>query len=101
VRLVERFELVHSSRSHDAVIRVYDDAGNVIDAHEHNGEASLVTISQRACVSTVDVRSDLSNRQLAGGKLTTENVNIVAYEANRAGSAAVTVSTFALEFNAN
>ena len=26
------------SRSHDAVIRVYDDAGNVIDTHEHKGE---------------------------------------------------------------
>ena len=26
------------SRSHDAVIRVYDDAGNVIEAHEHAGE---------------------------------------------------------------
>jgi hypothetical protein len=26
------------SRSHDAVIRVYDDAGNVIDTHEHAGE---------------------------------------------------------------
>jgi hypothetical protein len=23
------------SRSHDAVIRVYDDAGNVIETHEH------------------------------------------------------------------
>jgi tryptophan synthase beta subunit len=23
------------SRSHDAVIRVYDDAGNAIDTHEH------------------------------------------------------------------
>jgi hypothetical protein len=28
----------HSSRSHDAVIRVYDDAGNVIGTHEHAGE---------------------------------------------------------------
>jgi hypothetical protein len=28
----------HYSRSHDAVIRVYDDAGNVIDTHEHAGE---------------------------------------------------------------
>ena len=28
----------HSSRSHDAVIRVYDDAGNVIDTHEHKGD---------------------------------------------------------------
>ena len=26
------------SRLHDAVIRVYDDAGKVIEAHEHKGE---------------------------------------------------------------
>jgi hypothetical protein len=26
------------SRSHDAVIRVYDEAGNVIESHEHNGD---------------------------------------------------------------
>ena len=25
-------------RSHGAVIRVYDDAGNVIETHEHKGE---------------------------------------------------------------
>ena len=25
----------HSSRSHNAVIRVYDEAGNVIETHEH------------------------------------------------------------------
>jgi hypothetical protein len=29
---------MHSSRSHDAVIRVYDDAGNVIETHEHKGD---------------------------------------------------------------
>jgi hypothetical protein len=33
---------VHSakfySRSHDAVIRVYDEAGNIIATHEHTGE---------------------------------------------------------------
>jgi hypothetical protein len=28
----------HFSRSHDAVIRVYDEAGNVIGPHEHAGE---------------------------------------------------------------
>jgi len=28
----------HRSRSHHAVIRVYDQAGNVIETHEHNGE---------------------------------------------------------------
>jgi hypothetical protein len=26
------------SRSHDAVIRVYDEAGNVIETHQHTGE---------------------------------------------------------------
>ena len=28
----------HRSRSHDAVIRVYDDVGNVIETHEHKGD---------------------------------------------------------------
>jgi hypothetical protein len=26
------------SRSHDAVIRVYDEGGNVIETHEHKGD---------------------------------------------------------------
>jgi hypothetical protein len=29
---------MHYSRSHDAVIRVYDDAGNMIETHEHAGD---------------------------------------------------------------
>jgi len=29
---------MHSSRSHDAVIRVYDAAGNVIETDEHAGD---------------------------------------------------------------
>jgi hypothetical protein len=29
---------MHRSRSHDAVIRVYDEAGYVIETHEHAGE---------------------------------------------------------------
>ena len=28
----------HCSRSHAAVIRVYDEAGNAIETHEHEGE---------------------------------------------------------------
>ena len=28
----------HFSRSHNAVIRVYDDAGNVIETHQHKGD---------------------------------------------------------------
>jgi len=29
---------LHSSRSHDGVIRVYDDAGKIIKTHEHKGD---------------------------------------------------------------
>jgi hypothetical protein len=29
---------MHSSRSHNAVIRVYDAAGNLIETHEHKGD---------------------------------------------------------------
>jgi hypothetical protein len=29
---------LHRSRSHRAVIRVYDEAGNVIETHEHTGD---------------------------------------------------------------
>jgi hypothetical protein len=29
---------MHYSRSHDAVIRVYDEAGNVIETHGHKGD---------------------------------------------------------------
>jgi len=28
----------NARRSHDAVIRVYDEAGNVIETHEHKGD---------------------------------------------------------------
>jgi hypothetical protein len=28
----------HCSRSHHAVIRVYDESGNVIETHEHKGD---------------------------------------------------------------
>jgi hypothetical protein len=33
-----RFHRVTAGRSHDAVIRVYDEAGNVIETHEHTGD---------------------------------------------------------------
>jgi hypothetical protein len=36
----------HCSRSHPAVIRVYDAAGNVIETHKHNGDfKELVSIT--------------------------------------------------------
>jgi len=33
---------MHSSRSHDAVIRVCDDAGNVIETHKHKRDSPRV-----------------------------------------------------------
>ena len=33
---------MHYSRPYKAVIRLYDAADNVIDAHEHNGDFRLV-----------------------------------------------------------
>ena len=33
----------HRSRSHDAVIRVYDAVGNVIETHVQNGAGNTVT----------------------------------------------------------
>jgi hypothetical protein len=35
---LDPMQSVFSTRSHDAVIRVYDEAGNVIDTHEHAGD---------------------------------------------------------------
>jgi hypothetical protein len=32
------------SRSHDAVIRVYDAAGNVIETHEHKGDHFVIAV---------------------------------------------------------
>src|SRR5262245_26461606 len=32
----------HRSQSHDAVIRVYDESGNVIETHEHKGDFQRV-----------------------------------------------------------
>ena len=45
------------SRSHDAVIRVYDEAGNVIETHEHTGarnyrkgnNETLSVVAMRVC----------------------------------------------------
>jgi hypothetical protein len=34
----------HRSPSHNALIRVYDAAGNVIETHEHKGDQSLEDI---------------------------------------------------------
>jgi len=36
---------MHDSRSADAVIRVYDGAGNVIHTHEHTGEFQKILIA--------------------------------------------------------
>jgi hypothetical protein len=37
----------HRSRSHDAVIRVYDEAGNVIETHEKRTQAELFMLDRK------------------------------------------------------
>ena len=41
-KIIAAATAMHRSRSHDAVIRVYDEAGNVIEAHEHAGILRVV-----------------------------------------------------------
>jgi hypothetical protein len=60
----------HYSRSHDAVIRVYDAAGNVIETHEHAGDFKRV-------VSIYFAVSDNSrlNRQVLRATIPLRNAN--------------------------
>jgi hypothetical protein len=44
----------HYSRSHDAVIRVYDAIRNVIETHEHAGGFQRVLIAQLRARSALD-----------------------------------------------
>ena len=50
------------SRSHDAVIRVYDEAGNVIQTYQHTGDFKLVVTQKNVCdygVSTPTLKRTL------------------------------------------
>ena len=50
---------MHSSRSHDAVIRIYDDAGNVIDATRAQGRFQrVVSVAARRTKSRNAVKHD-------------------------------------------
>src|SRR5215831_1988523 len=51
----------HYSRSHDAVIRVYNDAGNVIETHEHAGRFQRA-LSERCGQSLLIVQNRLRCR---------------------------------------
>ena len=63
--------------------------------------AVVVVISQRVCMSIIDMRSDLSHRQRACGDVATENVNVVADQADRARSGTIPISAYPLEVGAN
>jgi hypothetical protein len=60
---------MHSSRSHAAVIRVYDEAGNVIETHEHKGDfkrpRSIALIPLRSLPRSEDELRDLIAAVLA------------------------------------
>ena len=54
----------HRNRSHDAVIRVYDDAGNVIETHENKGDfktsLNIALISHGSLPRSEDELRDLN-----------------------------------------
>ena len=52
-RIMQSATQMHSSRSHDAVIRVYDDADNVIETHEHRGDFQRVLSARRRRIWTI------------------------------------------------
>ena len=49
---------MHSSRSHDAVIRVYDAAGNLIETHQHKGNFKEPSASPLETKSRHTVKHD-------------------------------------------
>jgi hypothetical protein len=46
-------------RSHDAVIRVYDDSGNVIETHEHKGDFKELRVPPCKGLLRVSLKSEL------------------------------------------
>ena len=62
---------------------------------------TLSAISQRVRVGTVDVRNDLFHGPRAGRSVSPENVDIIANEADGAGSGIVPAPASALDFNEN
>jgi hypothetical protein len=52
----------HRSRSHEAVIRVYDDAGNIVETHEQTGPFRW-PVSLRARGATVPARRNIVARR--------------------------------------
>jgi hypothetical protein len=52
---------MHCSRSHDAVIRVYDAAGNVIETREHNSKTFTVPIRERDATPVSDGDGSVAN----------------------------------------
>lgn len=60
-----------------------------------------LVVGQRVCVSAVDVRNNFPHGQRASGNITTENIDIVTYEADGTSGGALAVSVFALELSAN
>ena len=53
-----RFHRMDRSRSHDAVIRVYDDAGNVIETHEKGTNLNKFRHQRKAKDNVVPLRFD-------------------------------------------
>ena len=63
---------MHYSRSADAVIRVYDAAGDVIETHEHRGRFQRVVIA-------IYVRRSASDHYVATGVIRTFDARAARY----------------------
>src|SRR5260370_32989784 len=55
------------SRTHDAVIRVYDDAGNVIETHEHAGDFTESSESFTRTTSDFSLKTNSHDSAFSGG----------------------------------
>ena len=68
---------MHNSRSHDAVIRVYDAAGNVIATHEHTIQGFDLALSGHFDVPTTQKRSRNETRCTQSGLVEIRQVDLV------------------------
>src|SRR2546426_619630 len=57
---------LHRSRSHHAVIRVYDDPGNVIETHEHKGDFTSSGCVNHFAVESSDGFANHKTRKTTG-----------------------------------
>ena len=82
----------HRSRSHDAVIRVYDEAGNVIETHEHKGELRNNDLPDHLCA--VCAINEAGPRALAAARFHPLNKSVTVVKGVRVSRSSRTPPDF-------